>query len=117
MSGSFVTILQLSALYFAAVAIGSAIIGQHVVGKVIKAIGRASLIIFILAFTIFVSAMTLGMLMCPYIFSKEFRTPRWWCPNGTRDDMQPVCRTATLAPQFHVLSTFTYAATFSWIFC
>ncbi|KAM2993968.1 hypothetical protein FF2_045997 [Malus domestica] len=48
------------ALYFAAVAIGSAIIGQHVVGKVIKAIGRASLIIFILAFTIFVSALTLG---------------------------------------------------------
>ncbi|RXH88604.1 hypothetical protein DVH24_000203 [Malus domestica] len=34
--------------------------GQHVVGKVIKAIGRASLIIFILAFTIFVSALTLG---------------------------------------------------------
>lgn len=65
MSGSFVTILQLSALYFTAVAIGSAIIGQHVVGKVIKAIGRASLIIFILAFTIFVSALTLGMLMCP----------------------------------------------------
>ncbi|XP_048443214.1 sulfite exporter TauE/SafE family protein 3 isoform X2 [Pyrus x bretschneideri] len=48
------------ALYFTAVAIGSAIIGQHVVGKMIKAIGRASLIIFILAFTIFVSALTLG---------------------------------------------------------
>ncbi|KAL6134479.1 hypothetical protein ACLB2K_066710 [Fragaria x ananassa] len=48
------------ALYFAGVATVSAIIGQHVVGKVIKALGRASLIIFILAFTIFVSTLTLG---------------------------------------------------------
>ncbi|KAL6285733.1 hypothetical protein ACE6H2_010123 [Prunus campanulata] len=48
------------ALYFAAVATISAIVGQHLVGKVIKALGRASLIIFILAFTIFVSALTLG---------------------------------------------------------
>ncbi|XP_004302905.1 PREDICTED: uncharacterized protein LOC101293605 [Fragaria vesca subsp. vesca] len=48
------------ALYFAGVATVSAIIGQHVIGKVIKALGRASLIIFILAFTIFVSTLTLG---------------------------------------------------------
>ncbi|KAK9923371.1 hypothetical protein M0R45_031793 [Rubus argutus] len=48
------------ALYFAGVATVSAIIGQHVVGKVIKALGRASLIIFILSLTIFVSALTLG---------------------------------------------------------
>lgn len=50
-----------AALYFAAVATISAIMGQYLVGKVIKALGRASLIIFILAFTIFVSALTLGM--------------------------------------------------------
>ncbi|XP_050384512.1 sulfite exporter TauE/SafE family protein 3-like [Argentina anserina] len=48
------------ALYFAGVATISAIIGQHVVGKVIKILGRASLIIFILSLTIFVSALTLG---------------------------------------------------------
>ncbi|KAM5579037.1 sulfite exporter TauE/SafE family protein 3-like [Rosa sericea] len=48
------------ALYFAGVATVSAIIGQHVVGKVIKVLGRASLIIFILSLTIFVSALTLG---------------------------------------------------------
>ncbi|BBG98984.1 Sulfite exporter TauE/SafE family protein [Prunus dulcis] len=48
------------ALYFAAVATVSAIMGQYLVGKVIKALGRASLIIFILALTIFVSALTLG---------------------------------------------------------
>ncbi|XP_021829209.1 sulfite exporter TauE/SafE family protein 3-like isoform X2 [Prunus avium] len=34
--------------------------GQHVAGKVIKKLGRASLIIFILAFTIFVSSLMLG---------------------------------------------------------
>lgn len=60
-----------AALYFAGVATVSAIIGQHVVGKVIKALGRASLIIFILSLTIFVSALTLGMCklyICGYIF-------------------------------------------------
>ncbi|PQQ11029.1 uncharacterized protein Pyn_09486 [Prunus yedoensis var. nudiflora] len=48
------------ALYFAAVTTVSAIAGQHVAGKVIKKLGRASLIIFILAFTIFVSSLMLG---------------------------------------------------------
>ncbi len=41
----------------------AALVGQHVVTKVIAIIGRASLIIFILAATIFVSAISLGM--CP----------------------------------------------------
>lgn len=49
------------ALYFAAVTTLSAFAGQHVAGKVVKKLGRASLIIFILAFTIFVSSLTLGM--------------------------------------------------------
>uniref|UniRef100_A0A5B7BRJ8 Sulfite exporter TauE/SafE family protein 3-like n=1 Tax=Davidia involucrata TaxID=16924 RepID=A0A5B7BRJ8_DAVIN len=48
------------ALYFVAVATVAALVGQHVVRKIITILGRASLIIFILAFTIFVSAISLG---------------------------------------------------------
>ncbi|XP_043811928.1 sulfite exporter TauE/SafE family protein 3 isoform X3 [Manihot esculenta] len=48
------------ALYFFAVAVIAAFVGQHVVRKLISILGRASLIIFILAFTIFVSALLLG---------------------------------------------------------
>uniref|UniRef100_A0A2P2KTH5 Uncharacterized protein LOC103421160 n=1 Tax=Rhizophora mucronata TaxID=61149 RepID=A0A2P2KTH5_RHIMU len=48
------------ALYFLAVATIAALIGQHFVKKFIIMTGRASLIIFILAFTIFVSAISLG---------------------------------------------------------
>ncbi|CAI9093490.1 OLC1v1028998C3 [Oldenlandia corymbosa var. corymbosa] len=48
------------ALYFIAVATVAAFIGQHVVRRFILLLGRASLIIFILAFTIFVSAISLG---------------------------------------------------------
>ncbi|KAM7493250.1 hypothetical protein LguiB_027859 [Lonicera macranthoides] len=48
------------ALYLVAVAAIAAFIGQHVMGKLIKILGRASLIIFVLAFTIFVSAIGLG---------------------------------------------------------
>ncbi|XP_039018550.1 sulfite exporter TauE/SafE family protein 3-like [Hibiscus syriacus] len=48
------------ALYFTAVATLAAIVGQHVVRRLILLFGRASLIIFILAFTIFVSAISLG---------------------------------------------------------
>ncbi|GAB4854253.1 hypothetical protein Ancab_022840 [Ancistrocladus abbreviatus] len=48
------------ALYFVAVATFAAFVGQHVVRKLIIVLGRASLIIFILAFTIFVSAISLG---------------------------------------------------------
>lgn len=42
-------------------AIIAALVGQHVVTKVIAVLGRASLIIFVLAATIFVSAISLGM--------------------------------------------------------
>lgn len=48
------------ALYFVAVGTIAAFIGQHVVRRLINILGRASLIIFILAFTIFVSAISLG---------------------------------------------------------
>ncbi|XP_039120989.1 sulfite exporter TauE/SafE family protein 3-like isoform X2 [Dioscorea cayenensis subsp. rotundata] len=48
------------AMYFVIVAAIAAIIGQHVVKRLIIWMGRASLIIFILAFTIFVSAVSLG---------------------------------------------------------
>ncbi|XP_020573395.1 sulfite exporter TauE/SafE family protein 3-like [Phalaenopsis equestris] len=48
------------AIYFAAVATVAAFVGQHVVRKIILIMGRASLIIFILAFTIFISAISLG---------------------------------------------------------
>ncbi|KAJ4749170.1 Sulfite exporter TauE/SafE family protein [Rhynchospora pubera] len=47
------------AVYFIAVATVAAWAGQHVVRKLIHHMGRASLIIFILAFTIFVSAISL----------------------------------------------------------
>ncbi|CAN6162245.1 unnamed protein product [Urochloa humidicola] len=48
------------AAYFTAVAFVAAIVGQHVVRKLIAWLGRASLIIFILASMIFASAFTLG---------------------------------------------------------
>ncbi|XP_076950135.1 sulfite exporter TauE/SafE family protein 3-like isoform X1 [Bidens hawaiensis] len=48
------------AAYFLLVATIAAFAGQHVVRKLIMILGRASLIIFILAFTIFVSAISLG---------------------------------------------------------
>lgn len=48
------------ALYFVAVSTVAAFVGQHVVRKLIAILGRASLIIFILSFTIFVSAISLG---------------------------------------------------------
>ncbi|KAL7159376.1 hypothetical protein ABFS83_01G023200 [Erythranthe nasuta] len=48
------------ALYFVAVATVAAFIGQHFVRKLIIVLGRASIIIFILASTIFISAISLG---------------------------------------------------------
>ncbi|XP_047973088.1 sulfite exporter TauE/SafE family protein 3 [Salvia hispanica] len=48
------------ALYFIAIATVAALIGQHVVRRLIVVLGRASIIIFILASTIFVSAISLG---------------------------------------------------------
>lgn len=47
-------------LYFAAAATVAAFAGQSVVRRIIAILGRASLIIFVLAFTIFVSAISLG---------------------------------------------------------
>ncbi|PUZ70397.1 hypothetical protein GQ55_2G227000 [Panicum hallii var. hallii] len=48
------------AAYFIAVAFIAAIVGQHSVRKLIRWLGRASLIIFILASMIFISAISLG---------------------------------------------------------
>ncbi|TYH42254.1 hypothetical protein ES332_D11G051500v1 [Gossypium tomentosum] len=48
------------AAYFVLVATIAAFTGQHVVRKVIAVLGRASIIIFILALTIFISAISLG---------------------------------------------------------
>nr|XP_012572301.1 sulfite exporter TauE/SafE family protein 3-like isoform X2 [Cicer arietinum] len=48
------------ALYFVAVATVAALIGQHLVRKLIAILGRASIIIFILALTVFVSGISLG---------------------------------------------------------
>ncbi|XP_072054433.1 sulfite exporter TauE/SafE family protein 3 [Arachis hypogaea] len=48
------------ALYFTLVATIAAVVGQHIVRRLIDIFGRASLIIFILASTIFISAVTLG---------------------------------------------------------
>jgi hypothetical protein len=50
----------LAAVYFVVVATFAAFTGQHIVRRLIIVFGRASLIIFILAFTIFVSAILLG---------------------------------------------------------
>ncbi|KAJ7958594.1 Sulfite exporter TauE/SafE family protein [Quillaja saponaria] len=49
-----------NALYFTLVATIAAFIGQHVVRRLIIVLGRASLVIFILAFIVFVSAISLG---------------------------------------------------------
>lgn len=49
-----------AAAYFTLVATIAAFTGQHVVRKIIAVLGRTSIIIFILALTIFVSAISLG---------------------------------------------------------
>lgn len=51
---------DLAALYFVAVATAAALVGQHLVRKVIAILGRASVIIFILTLTLCVSAVLLG---------------------------------------------------------
>lgn len=48
------------AAYFTLIATIAAFTGQHIIRKIIAVIGRASMIIFILALTIFVSAISLG---------------------------------------------------------
>ncbi|KAL5704555.1 hypothetical protein ACHQM5_022963 [Ranunculus cassubicifolius] len=49
-----------AAIYFAIIAAIAALIGQYGVRKLIRVLGRSSIIIFILAFTIFASAFFLG---------------------------------------------------------
>jgi len=51
-----------AACYFILIATIAALTGQHVVRKIIAIFGRASIIIFVLAFTIFLSAISLGNL-------------------------------------------------------
>ncbi|XP_028802247.1 sulfite exporter TauE/SafE family protein 3-like isoform X2 [Neltuma alba] len=51
------------ALYLTTVAAISAYLGQYVIDKLVRLFGRASLIIFVVAFTVFVSAIALGK--CP----------------------------------------------------
>ncbi|GLT48235.1 hypothetical protein SLA2020_218720 [Shorea laevis] len=58
------------ALFFTVVATVAAFIGQHIVRKLTIMFGRASLIIFILAFTIFVSAISLGGVGILNVFGK-----------------------------------------------
>lgn len=53
-------LIILAALYFVAVATVAALVGQHLVRKLIAILGRASIIIFILALTVFVSGISLG---------------------------------------------------------
>ncbi|KAH0708841.1 hypothetical protein KY284_010268 [Solanum tuberosum] len=48
------------ALYFVAVTTVAALVGRHVVDEIIRTVNRVSVIIFILAFTIFVGAVSLG---------------------------------------------------------
>lgn len=55
----------LAALYFIFIATVAALIGQHVVRRLIVVLGRASIIIFILASTIFISAISLGKNFAP----------------------------------------------------
>ncbi|KHN06457.1 hypothetical protein glysoja_010801 [Glycine soja] len=58
--GLFDDLDDLAALYFVAVATAAALVGQHLVRKVIAMLGRASVIIFILTLTLCVSAVLLG---------------------------------------------------------
>ncbi|CAL9123106.1 unnamed protein product [Musa textilis] len=48
------------AAYFVFLSIVAAFTGQHIIRRLIILLGQASLIIFVLAFTIFVSAISLG---------------------------------------------------------
>uniref|UniRef100_A0A803KVV4 Sulfite exporter TauE/SafE family protein n=2 Tax=Chenopodium quinoa TaxID=63459 RepID=A0A803KVV4_CHEQI len=58
------------AAYFVLVATLAAFAGQHVVTRAVKVLGRASIIIFILASTILISAVTLGGVGIANIISK-----------------------------------------------
>lgn len=58
-----------AALYFIAVATLAALVGQQIIRRLIFVLGRASLIIFVLASTIFISAITLGMFRSMFRYS------------------------------------------------
>lgn len=64
-----------SAVFFVVVAFFAAIIGQHIVRKLVNWLGRASLIIFILAFMIFVSALSLGTVFYTWL---QLTNPTLW---------------------------------------
>ncbi|KAL5175467.1 Sulfite exporter TauE/SafE family protein 3 [Glycine soja] len=77
------------ALYFVAVATAAALVGQHLVRKVIAILGRTSLIIFILALTVFVSGVGIAKLiekkvqmkfenLCSYRRPMAVHVPRRW---------------------------------------
>ncbi|KAG8379959.1 hypothetical protein BUALT_Bualt07G0143800 [Buddleja alternifolia] len=69
------------ALYFVGVATFAALVGQHVVRKIVSLLGRASLIIFILAFTIFLSAILLGWVGISNIIGKVEGKEYMWFYN------------------------------------
>ncbi|KAK7318890.1 hypothetical protein RJT34_03597 [Clitoria ternatea] len=62
------------ALYLVAVATAAALVGQHLVRKVIAVLGRTSLIIFILALTVFVSGISLGGVGIAKLIEKKANT-------------------------------------------
>ncbi|KAL3824361.1 hypothetical protein ACJIZ3_020390 [Penstemon smallii] len=69
------------ALYFVAVATIAALVGQHVVRNMIRILRRSSLIIFILAFTILVSAISLGGVGVSNIIGKVDGNEDMWFYN------------------------------------
>lgn len=69
------------ALYFVAVATVAALVGQYVVRKMISLFRRASLIIFVLAFTIFISAIFLGLVGIENIIGKVQGHEHLWFYN------------------------------------
>nr|KYP76130.1 hypothetical protein KK1_020355 [Cajanus cajan] len=60
------------ALYFVAVATAAALSGQHLVRKLIAILGRTSLIIFILALTVFVSGVGIANFNIKRVEKKEY---------------------------------------------
>ncbi|KAK7369195.1 hypothetical protein VNO80_11230 [Phaseolus coccineus] len=58
------------ALYFVSIATAAALVGQHLVRKAIAILGRASVIIFILTFTLSVSAVLLGGVGVAHLIQK-----------------------------------------------
>lgn len=69
-----------AAAYFSLVATIAALAGQHVLRKIIAILGRASIIIFLLALTIFISAISLGK-FCDFYWAFFFNIFHFfqWC--------------------------------------